>query len=1426
MEWVDKVSKLASFPNLVQSRNAIAAFFVGLTCTVVFATNASAQVVVDDWSVPETVNVGPTVPIGQNPIAESDFVSGQATILGGSRHLIARRTEGDGQFTAQVTGAVLSHGASTHTAETYVIWDGRTQADLGNGSDPEDPDTIDFTGLGGENLTLGCPTDAQAISFLASVDNNAGATVTVDVYTNATDFSTGSAAIPQNTTAPISIPFSGAGGFSTGTGALNPADFTDVGAIRLSITTPIADDIDVTLASAVSNCGYDFGDAPETGGFIYTTTTGSKTAAGGDIQNNLETGPSHRVSGPFIGASATNDTDAEADGQPNAGANGDDILTSDDEAAITFPQMSQSGTPREADCDGLINDGDSNLYCVSVPVNNPTDIAAQLVGWLDFSGRGVFDDDGCGTSTNGLVTALEFIPGAPPVFIDDEGEGCERAAEAIYLGPNAPAGCGLPSGSSVGTPLQSAVTFGDGDWSTGNIPAGCDGTVVLVWDLSDFGAPPSNPAFQPVMTTDVTYARLRISTDAQSSLFANSGNGPLPSGNAEDGEVEDHRLDAGTVPVGIHAFESRSRNGNVEVSWSTVSESENIGFYIWGDNGRQFELLTPEMIPAKAGDLMTSRDYSVTLSSKAVQNVQDLVITAVDQNGKEEMYGMFSIGGAYGRDALAAPIDWTGIRAEAEQNLARLGLTIDGQTVQRNSFVAQPSAVDFQVQAEGMQRVSYQDLVAAGLDLRGVSPDQIAVTLNGQPVPRKVHSKIKSDQRGSSNRRAVSGGSSNAAPAAIDSGFAVDFWGERPQLPDAQYIEDYTYRISVDKSLARDVDAYTGRRLMQEASFHWRTIQVEEDNAYAMGSVLDDPWYMQRLRANHSTSSFATTITLPSDRFPNQPAWLEARVAGVTDFPQAPDHQVELYFNGDRVETVEFDGRAERAIRVELPAKMISTGPHQIEVRLPGGTDAPADLVYLDSVSLTYAATLRPANGRLLIDSIDPGRAFSVPGIDANDASAFAWDGERLVELPVEWATLGHAGVTPEADSAAQIWISNSDAIHRPAAVGGFADQALISGSPNLVVIAHPAFMPIDEYEAHPLNDYIAQRESQGWSVALVDVSDIQVRYSNGMPLPEAVTRFLGEASAEASFEHVLLVGGDSYDYHDRLGMGSLSFIPTVYGSTRYVPHSPSDALMSDVDGDGLGDLAIGRWPVRSMGDLESIVQKTLDWDANMVGQQTALWVADTEDPNIASFAGQVDRMLSPLRDAGWSDSGFDTIQVGAEQFDSADAARVQFFKLLQEGRALTGYSGHGSAGVWSFQGFLFPSDLSQLNNDGFPTLIGTMACYTSYFSSPSNDTVAHRWMNGFRLDRSGQPVPGAPNGAVAVHGAATLSNYAQNEVFASAVVAYQLNGMTLGEAVLAARAEARQRGINDLVVNWTLLGDPTVRLLDETGNRPEKKSR
>jgi hypothetical protein len=151
---------------------------------------------------------------------------------------------------------------------------------------------------------------------------------------------------------------------------------------------------------------------------------------------------------------------------------------------------------------------------------------------------------------------------------------------------------------------------------------------------------------------------------------------------------------------------------------------------------------------------------------------------------------------------------------------------------------------------------------------------------------------------------------------------------------------------------------------------------------------------------------------------------------------------------------------------------------------------------------------------------------------------------------------------------------------------------------------------------------------------------------------------------------------------------------------------------------------------------------------------------------------------------------------------------------LLEQGRAFTGFVGHGAPSMWTFDGLLVPNDLAELDNFGRPTMIGTSTCYTSYFVSPFSETVAHRWMNGYDLDAAGNEIPGAANGAVAIHGAATLSNYQQNEFVVSRVQSYQLEGMTLGQAVLQARIDASERGLRDQVINWGLLGDPTIRLV------------
>jgi hypothetical protein len=73
--------------------------------------------------------------------------------------------------------------------------------------------------------------------------------------------------------------------------------------------------------------------------------------------------------------------------------------------------------------------------------------------------------------------------------------------------------------------------------------------------------------------------------------------------------------------------------------------------------------------------------------------------------------------------------------------------------------------------------------------------------------------------------------------------------------------------------------------------------------------------------------------------------------------------------------------------------------------------------------------------------------------------------------------------------------------------------------------------------------------------------------------------------------------------------------------------------------------------------------------------------------------------------------------------------------------------------------------------------------------------------------------IPGAANGAVAIHGAGTLSDYDHNERVAREVLNAQLDGATLGEAVQRGRARAKLLGLDDQVINWILLGDPTLRM-------------
>lgn len=354
----------------------------------------------------------------------------------------------------------------------------------------------------------------------------------------------------------------------------------------------------------------------------------------------------------------------------------------------------------------------------------------------------------------------------------------------------------------------------------------------------------------------------------------------------------------------------------------------------------------------------------------------------------------------------------------------------------------------------------------------------------------------------------------------------------------------------------------------------------------------------------------------------------------------------------------------------------------------------------------------------------------------------------------------------------------------------------LPSNDENLVIISHPLFIGSDA-----LDKYISQRQADGWGIKVVDVEDIYTSF--GRATPDAIKDYLVRARV-AGVSHVQLVGTASFDYHDYLNKGSISLIPSIYThtgvDTRYTPCDSCYVL----DYQSLPTLAIGRWPARTLEDLDAIVSKTLAWKANgLSSAMSSLFIADKEDKS-TDYQKQLEAVRQLFNLPGYAenqtvvylDSFID--QSGAEQ--GVANARNSIFSTLEQGASVTVFSGHGSLKTWSFEGLLQEQDVAQINNIGQPTLAIPLTCYTTYADSPSTSTLAH------------QLIAGGENGAVAVYGAATISSYAENGLIAEQVVEGLLQGKTLGQAILDGK---RALGVKyrDVIMNGNLLGDVTLKL-------------
>lgn len=201
---------------------------------------------------------------------------------------------------------------------------------------------------------------------------------------------------------------------------------------------------------------------------------------------------------------------------------------------------------------------------------------------------------------------------------------------------------------------------------------------------------------------------------------------------------------------------------------------------------------------------------------------------------------------------------------------------------------------------------------------------------------------------------------------------------------------------------------------------------------------------------------------------------------------------------------------------------------------------------------------------------------------------------------------------------------------------------------------------------------------------------------------------------------YVLLVGGDSVDYHDYLGLGSQSLLPTFYrAQDAIVRFAPTDTPYSDRDWDGNPDLAIGRIPARTKTELALALESIVNRAGAPV--QRCLAVAGRSDGSV-SFATHSRTLMSYLRQNQIRDHALvDEIGVSA--------ARGKVAAGLSGGADWISYLGHSSPNRWGFDNVLDTQQLAAISRTGAPALVAQWGCWNNYFVAPNQDTMAHALM-------------------------------------------------------------------------------------------------
>ena len=340
------------------------------------------------------------------------------------------------------------------------------------------------------------------------------------------------------------------------------------------------------------------------------------------------------------------------------------------------------------------------------------------------------------------------------------------------------------------------------------------------------------------------------------------------------------------------------------------------------------------------------------------------------------------------------------------------------------------------------------------------------------------------------------------------------------------------------------------------------------------------------------------------------------------------------------------------------------------------------------------------------------------------------------------------------------------------------------------LVVTHPAF----EAQAERI---AALKESEGRKAAVLNVERAYDRYTGGIVEAAALKALFHELAGAGPLRYVLLLGDDTFDPQDFMGMGLESFVPSLYAWDGQFGRVPSENLYADVDGDG----SPGCW--RSAACRRRTRRRPRRWPTRSRARPTRCCAAtrrhllgvdnDSQPVAFRALADAVAAGLPPGSTVTMADSG-----------QGVPQARAILLAGLAQGQLVTHVFGHGGPEQWTDEALATVEDIEGLEGTPGEGVVLQWACESQWYQYPlgSSDRRGADAADAGR--RRGQLRPWRH------HGRGPAGGVLPAPVRGSC----SSPSLTLGEAIRRAKAALVADPLTRPVVEgWNLLGDPALRL-------------